>query len=759
MTIAPRYNFAAGTQISLHGRDLVLTKVSNTGYEIVEPISGGVNVIGFAELAELAKSGAMTFENPGIIPHGSASLRLKGLSVAAQLSEDQQKYGRYHHAICVAIKHLQTQRTMIEGRQSFRLSIRELDKVENRKFIRPIVEAVFGERVHLDARSIRGGCQKAWFLYKGRTLKKYYDIFEALPDDDDPIAALATLDHLKGNETPRLPWRLKELMTQAWEEVGLDLKATAPANVRAHLEALVNRENKVRALNQLNALVIPSQMALVRHRTELLTPTEYLVATKGERCIRNKRGRGSSDVRALMIAEFCEMDECKPSLVTSAKAKGYWHCLSEDLQLAMKWADEEIRSRFSILVMLDVATRMPLAWVISDQPRAEATLQLLRMATRDKTREKRIYGCEGDPMPALSLGMVRNDNGTGLRNKAVKTALLGVAAANVDVRAFASADKPYVERMFGTTESMLFKLLHGYTGRKPGELPGYDANAAGVLDVDLLYEILTKFFIDEYPSLRHMGVGMGGRRPAEVYKEIIATRGIFRIADEDRRRVHLGWKFDLKPNDEGVRVLSGLFYSSDTFQEEVDNWTGKVSVFIDPDNLNFATAVIPGRPTLFRLALQTTVFADLTASEFLGLMESYRREDPETTTLYEDRIAKVRLERFEQLKKIGVERRLPRSYVTIEEAKAKARVLFSASRIVSTPVPSNTVAPGSLANCDSGPGVLPIGDGQVIDQEPTPPASSPPAEITSQQPQIERPSQRSKKPRRLGRPDQGGEFT
>ncbi|UWQ81709.1 hypothetical protein K3725_21710 (plasmid) [Leisingera sp. S132] len=120
---------------------------------------------------------------------------------------------------------------------------------------------------------------------------------------------------------------------------------------------------------------------------------------------------------------------------------------------------------------------------------------------------------------------------------------------------------------------------------------------------------------------------------------------------------HLGWKFDLKPNDEGVRVLSGLFYSSDTFQQGVDNWPGKVSVFIDPDNLNFATAVIPGRPTLFRLALQTTVFADLTVSEFLELMESYRREDPETTTLYEDRIAKVRLERFELLKKIGVQRR------------------------------------------------------------------------------------------------------
>ena len=241
-----------------------------------------------------------------------------------------------------------------------------------------------------------------------------------------------------------------------------------------------------------------------------------------------------------MIGEFCEIEECRASLITSAKVKGSWQTLFENTEKAMEWADKEIRSRLSIIVMIVVARRMPLAWVVSDQPKAEATLQLLRMATRDKTREKRIYGCEGEPMPAMGLGMLRNDNGTGLRNAEVKTALMAIASANTDVRTYASADKPYVERMFGTSGSLLLKLLHGYTGRKAGEPSGYDAKKSGVLDIDLLYEILTKFFIDEYPSLRHMGVGMGGGRPAEVYKELNETREIFRPLDEDLRRIHLG---------------------------------------------------------------------------------------------------------------------------------------------------------------------------------------------------------------------------
>jgi putative transposase len=585
---------------------------------------------------------------------------------------------------------------------------------------------------------------------------------QTLGDDDDAIAGLATLDHLKGNDRPRLLYRLRELMTQAWEELGFDLKGTSVANVHKHLAMLLHEENVLRGRNQLPMLIMPAEKTLNSHRAELLSPSEFLIATKGDRHANNKRGRGSTDVRALMIAEMAEMDECKVSLITSAKEKGYWHTLDRDFQEALELADEEIRRRLTILVMIDVATRMPLAWVVSDQPKAEATIALLRMATRDKTREKRIYGCDGDPMPALGLGLVRNDNGTGLRNKQVKEILMATAAANVDVRAYASADKPYVERMFGTAESVLWKLVHGYTGRKPGENPGYDAKKSGVLDIDQLHAIMTHFFIDEYPSMLHMGVGMGRRRPAEVYKALNKERGIFRRLDEDVRRVHLGWKFEVKPNDEGCRILSGLWYSSDELQEKIDDWPGKIAVFIDPDNLTYATAVIQGQPDLIRLTLQTTVFADLTATEFLAIMEEFKRENPETTEIYEDRLAKVRRDRFDLLKQIGVERNLPRSYSTQGEARAKAKVLFAASRIVRTYTSVDTVQPGTIMDQQDGPGVFQLGGGDVIEHfsmensgtqsekfEGDPPKLGKKKDVVSD----------GNKPERLGRPQEKGEFS
>ena len=142
----------------------------------------------------------------------------------------------------------------------------------------------------------------------------------------------------------------------------------------------------------------------------------------------------------------------------------------------------------------------------------------------------------------MGIGSIMSDNGSGLRNKVVIGAALGLGSRYVVGRTYASTDRTNVERSFGTLESQVIKLIHGYTGRRPGELPSYDANANGVLVTEELHGILTRYFIDEYPSRRHMGIGMGGRRPAEVLKELNETRGLFRPIDEDRRRIHLGLK-------------------------------------------------------------------------------------------------------------------------------------------------------------------------------------------------------------------------
>ncbi|ULB09625.1 transposase family protein [Cereibacter azotoformans] len=729
MTSAPpRYNFPEGTAITLLSQELVLNGISKDGYEFTNAGSGAMRVVPFLEFVQYIKLPGAKIDVQLPLTGNRLKARLGGYATSAALPDEQQAWGRFRFCVCQAMKLLREHLRAQFADPDYELSIRKMDQREHRIFVRDIAQRLFGQPIYLEKpeRKKRGQepmtpapnpaerKSRPWTLDEGRTLMKHFRVFENLMPGEDPLDALVPLYHLRGYDWPRICTRLKELMTQAIEEVALDLKDPSLASAMKHLVTLIRQENAIRRRNELHDLIIPAASTLKAQRDELLTPTEFLIATKGERHARNKRGRGSTDIRALTVGEFVEIDECKASLVTSAKANRIWERLSVEDRAALEKIDEEIRLRFIILVMIDVASRMPLAWIISDQPKAEATLALYRMATRDKIREKTIYGCEGDPVPAVGLGNVRMDNGTGLRNSTCVEAVVGIGGTNTTVRVAASADKPYIERMLGTTESVLFKLIHGYTGRRPGDLPGYDATASGILDIDELYGILTRYMIDEYPSTRHMGVGMGGRRPSEVYKLLNETRRCFGRLDENTRRIHLGWEDRVTPTDEGVRAFSGLWYSSPEFQEKIDGYRGKVSVFVDPDDVTQATVLVPGEKEPFTVVIQITAFADLTLPQVLELMAEWRKEDPETAEIHDDRLARIRRDRHDSLKALGVERKLPRSHSTIEECKAKAKALFAGARIIRGEVMPGTTPVGSLTQLGSGPAIFQLGSGDRV---------------------------------------------
>ena len=447
-----------------------------------------------------------------------------------------------------------------------------------------------------------------------------------------------------------------------------------------------------------------------------MTPTEYAIAVLGPRETRRKKGRGSTDVRALMIGELCGMDEQKMSLVTSAKETGFWHTLSDETKEAYEYADGYIRKRLHMIVMFDIASRMPLAWIITENPNAEATLALLRMATRDKTREQIRYGCKNAGASACGILLLRNDNGTGLRNQVVIPALMGLGTFNQITRTYSPTDRAHDERFIGTIESCFFKVMPGYTGRHPGDIPGYDAIKNGVVFTGMLNGMLSRYLMDEYPFQRNYGIGIFGRRPWDVYQEINNTRGQIELADPHTRRIHLGWEISATPTDEGVRVFEGIWFNSDELQiaREQHFFIGKAQVWVDPDNLNIATVILPGAPDPIEVTIQTTVFADMTLGEVLQLVAEYRREDLNVTEIYYDRLMEARTRRYSDISAIGVEHDLPRSYSTIEECKALAKVAFAGARIIRTKPLAGTTTPNDVTKLDLGEGVFSLGGGRTL---------------------------------------------
>lgn len=702
--MTPRFALPVGSEVTLFAKEMTISGTNEFGYQVMDTTSGSATTISFQKLVEHLKLPGARIDAMTPQTGGRLEARTGGFVSGRSLPEWQQEYGRFHLAIAQAMSTVRQQLRDESGNADAEVSIRFADA--NRGRIRDIAQAIFGRKIHLTPP--RGGNDRHWTLYRGRTLVKYFKAYEDAGPNENPLDAVIRLDHLKGNAMPRVLHRLKELMTRAWEEVGLDAKNPALSEVRKHLEVLVREENARRARNSLSPLITPSASTVRAHRDALVTPLEYMIATQGERQARNKRGRGSSDIRALLIGEYVEIDECKASLVVSAKERGMWESLDASARAAVRQIDQEIRERLQILVMLDVASRMPLAWVISDQPRAEATLALFRMATRDKMREKHIYGCEGDPMPGVGIGHIKSDNGPGLRNSAVLSAATGIGAMTTIARAYASTDKPYVERMFGTTESMLLKMIHGYTGRKPGDLPGYDAVQNGILDIEALYAILTRFMIDEYPGMRHAGIGMGSRRPYEVFKQINNDRGCIPPLDPNLRRIQIGWQQNATPSDEGVRVFGGIWFNSDRLQSLLDEHriSGKVTVFVDPDDITNATVLLPKVKEPVDVQIQVSAFADMTLPEVLDLLAMLRKEDPRVTEIYEDRIMRLRRDRFDQLRRLGVEAKLKRSYSTIDECTRKAKSLLAGARIIPSEQLPGTTAPGSITAMAEGGAVL-----------------------------------------------------
>lgn len=710
MTV-PKYHFPAGSEVTLGGSRLVLSGTEGAGYAATDLDTGEERFVPLLTMVEFLKLPSTKIDIGVTSTRNRIRDRLGGLSSSKGCSKDSLTDAEIDVATCRALAILQEEMRAEIGNKAWRLSGRFIDG--KREEIKKMVYDLTGIELRLIVPRGRNGAGRHYLL-KGRKLREKFELFEKLEPTEAPTDAMVPLNHLKGNRTSRIPPRLRELMTQAWEEVGLDTKKPSVASVKRHLEVLIDEENVRRERNDLSLLTIPATSTVSEHRKRIVSATAYLVATTGERHARKKRGRGSTDVRALFIGEYIEIDECKASLVVSAKARGIWENFGTKDRETLEKIDKEIRERLFILVAIDVATRMPLAWVISDQPRAQATLALLRMATRSKDLEKEIYGCEGEALPGTGLGHIKNDNGHGLRDSTIIASHMGAGIMNTVARVHSPTDRPYIERMFGTMESVLLQLIHGYTGRRPGHLPDYDAQANGVLEIETLMGILTRFMIDEYPAMRHTGIGMGGRRPIEVFKEINETRGCVAPMDPNTRRIHFGWEVRTTPTDEGVKVFSGIWFNSDELQECREGRKGKVSVFVDPDDLNNATVIMSGVADPITVTLQITAFADMTLPGVLQLMQIWRREDPRKTDIYEDRLIRIRRERQAELQVIGVEKKLNRSYSTLEECTRKARALFLGARILRTHPIEGTVPAGQVADLSSDVGILRLGGDETV---------------------------------------------
>ncbi|MBT0780841.1 DDE-type integrase/transposase/recombinase [Paracoccus sp. pheM1] len=576
-----------------------------------------------------------------------------------QLTTEQQALVRDRQLLMRALTHLEA--------SGQKLTQRHLDHRDTVSEIRRLAHRILEDEHGYSAERARRQVADLKIM-RGRTLQEDFRLYQRF--DGNPVA-LMDRHHMKGPQgeaRKKLDPFQERFIRYVLEHWLKPVQVKVASLLRMAKEAY---EKTAEGWQQLSCY--PS-ITTIRTRIKAMSATQKCIGREGIRQATNLMGAGSTDIRAVMFGERVESDEVLLSLMTNANGGVTVKTIAK--KNAKDEPDKGEMFRCWLSVMLDIATRMPLAWVMSETPNADNTLELLRMAMRDKTREAAKYGCSQTPAPAVRIMTANADNGPALRNGTVRAAQLGTGSRVSDGRTYHATDKPYVESFFGPLQWDVLNFLPGYVGSRPGELPGYDPKKAAALTPDMVYGIITRYLIDEYPLRPHNGTGMFGASPKQKLEEVLRDYPTLTPPSPSERRLHLGLKKQLTVTSEGVRPF-GFPYNSTALQRWADRSPEKkVNVHIDPDFPRQVSITIEGSTEVIDAQLTMTALFDLTLSEMVEVTTDAIQRRPDQCRIENQHLKDARARRTME-SGFFAPANLPESWTLLERLERQSEQLLS----------------------------------------------------------------------------------
>lgn len=491
---------------------------------------------------------------------------------------------------------------------------------------------------HIFHKAKVGSTTEPWDIPQGRTLARWLKNYRHF--GRNPVC-LMNRHKKKGPSKGAGPRRLSPAQLRFVEyaiNVWKDLKKPKFAPVYELAKGMF----KVSAQELADGFVFPTLATMYNHKNKLSKKT-ISIARDGLKHAKNLLGAGKTEIRALEFGEAVETDQMLVSLFIKDDGSIGVQVLSAE-EADQEPEPNEIR-RIWLHYLIDLATRMPLAWVLADSADSDTTMQLLRMASRSKERERVRYGCKSEPTPAAQIRKLISDNGNAVRNERVVGALMGMGITYVTTRTYHANDKPFVESAFGSFEMQVVGLERGYTGGKPGALPGSDPRGEARLSLDEFYGRITRYFIDEYPHQKHRGTGMFGATPQQKLREVSQKYEGIDMPCLENRILHLGMKKELKINSEGVQPW-GLPFNSTELQLYNRDQSKRVTVHLDPDCLHHVLITADGHiGDPIKAEISMTAVRDLTLKEYLRLKEDAVSANPELKAVDDEILSQARKRR------------------------------------------------------------------------------------------------------------------
>lgn len=432
----------------------------------------------------------------------------------------------------------------------------------------------------------------------GRKLEKWLKLYEA--HDCHPLALRNAYWRCGRSESP-LQTEVQALI-RTYSSKYLDEGRPSGAKLYRDMVAEIEKENLTRGQNKdRESLIVPS-IKVLRKAIRRLPPFTTLACRKGVKAAEIQFGIVTRGVDAMHPGARVELDESKLPLVSMLKASGVWEQLTPHQQ-----AQIESVGRLWIVSAIDVATDVILGFVLSRETSSQAVLDVMSLATRDKTSLARSAGCLSDWFQHCGMDTIGTDAGGALLSEQARSGFLGLGAKHLVGPVGRPGMRGTKERFFRTVN---LDLLSGWTGQtfaNPVDRGDYESETRVSRDGETLALDIVRWLIDIHHLSPH--AGLRGETPLDAWRRLASTVGIVPAPDENTRRTLFGLRILRKPGPHGVRVL-GSDYQSSQLQEHLRNSSDVpadgLEISVDPFDLG-AVSVRLGRTWIAVSAMDETL--------------------------------------------------------------------------------------------------------------------------------------------------------
>lgn len=242
------------------------------------------------------------------------------------------------------------------------------------------------------------------------------------------------------------------------------------------------------------------------------------------------------------------------------------------------------KGRRWIYVVIDVATRYIVGFVLSATQNSESAIRALRMATQDKTDIAQAAGCTYE-WSGFSFECLESDTGSAFRAEPTQRAVATICATYGYPQVGQPQFRSIIERVFLTFTDRSMPYFPGQTFRNPQVRGDYDTEGRAVLTDDQLALLFIRYIVDVYNQTQHSG--LFGESPADALTRLGGTSGLPPKLSQTTRRRAFGIRQERTITNRGIRFL-GINYGGDnealqTIRKEAGS--NKRAFYVDADDL------------------------------------------------------------------------------------------------------------------------------------------------------------------------------